>query len=73
MQDFHFHTIGGGVKDGPPSIFIGPSELKEQLVGGGTKGRIFPCSHWSKKKCHSWYTKGKWCGPLKMEKGNLFW
>jgi hypothetical protein len=61
-----------GLKDGPPSIFIDPSKSKEQLIGGGTKGRIFPCSHWPKKKCQSWYIRGKWCNPFKMEKGTSF-
>jgi hypothetical protein len=67
-----FMQLVEGLKDGPPSIFISPSKSKEQLIGGETKERIYPCSHWSKKKCQSWYMKGKWCGPFKMEKGNSF-
>jgi hypothetical protein len=42
------------------------------LIGGGIKGRIFHYSHWSKKKCQSWYIREKWCNPLKMEKRTSF-
>jgi hypothetical protein len=40
-----------GLKDGPPLIFISSLKSKEQLIGKGTKGKIFPCSHWSEKIC----------------------
>ncbi len=62
-----------GLKDGPLSIFIGPSNQKSSRLGEEWKGRIVLCSHWSKKKCQSWYTRKKWCDSLKMEKMNLFW
>ncbi len=60
-----------GLKDGPPSIFIDPSKSKEQLIGGGTKGNFFPCSHWPKKKCQSWYIRGNGATHLKWKREPL--
>jgi hypothetical protein len=35
-----FMQLVKGLKDGPPSIFMGMSKSKEQLIRGGTKGGI---------------------------------